>query len=159
MKNLHFIMGIKLKARIRSLAEKESLSSNAVIRKLLLEGIQRFEWKYWLGGDRKSRWKPIKDKICRKNARIPESLYNRLKRLHMDCNVYSMGQIVRKILEVVLIIIEKEGFGYFVDFLEEGCKKYGKKKVWLGKVMHMHYNEASKTIFSTQTKPISVEFH
>jgi hypothetical protein len=52
----------------------------------------------------------LDEKRCHVHCYLPEHFYRKLKQIHNDLDVYSIAQILRKILEVFL----------------KGCSKYGK---------------------------------
>lgn len=82
-------------------------------------------------------------------------------KLQTDCNFYSKGQIARKILGVVLIIVERRGLVFAREFFDRGIKKYSKNSYCIGggyKQRHMSSQVVAKTVFTKNFEPIEVQF-
>lgn len=161
MKYFHTLFGKELSARVKEYAVKQKCSFSCLVNMLIGIGLSRFEMNYWRRGDLKSKWKKIGGSPGRHIVIIEERFYRRLKKIHIDCNVYSMSQVLRRVVSVVLFIVERHGMGYAVGFFRKGYAKYKKKRYNIDSdncSEHMHKKIAIQTEFSAESIPLAIEF-
>lgn len=161
MNDFHMVFEQDVIKRIEKAAKSAGCSFSAMGRYLLTIGLNRMERTYWTEGSKKSRWKKAGKTVKRKHVFIPLEIYKQLKKIHLECNVYSMAQIFRRIVDVVLDIVDKKGFEFAVEFFKKNKKKSGMSTFFIGKAVtgkHMHIEKTMKTTFTLDYNPIMVEF-
>lgn len=161
MKELHLLLSDGVSAKLKRLSAEYDCSVSSLVNLLLCLGLDRFEKKYYSRGDKQSRWKRVGGIAVRKHVFVTEKTYRRLKGLHVICNVYSMGQVVRRVVGLVLFLVERWGFEGTLEFFQAGNKKHRKKYYEIGESSmnrHMHIKNAVITAFSAAMIPIAVEY-
>lgn len=161
MKDLHLLFGDGVSAKVQKLSKKYDYSISGFLNLVLCLGLARFEKKYYTKGDKRSQWKRVGGAAVRRHVFVNVKTYRRLKGLHVVCNVYSMGQIVRRVVGLVLFLIERWGFERTVAFFREGNRKHREKCYNIGEGSgknHMHIKEAVRVAFSAEMVPIAVEY-
>lgn len=162
MIDFHFVVGKSFFERLKVSASAHHMTMSGFCRRLLEMGLARFEQKFWARGNRRSKWRALGDKQKRVHVFVDDMLYFRLMKLHMDCNFYSMAQVVRKVLAVVLSLVQRFGFAGAAKFLKDGFEKNKKNRYTIGcksDVRQLHWIAKLKTEFSKKYEPIFVEFY
>lgn len=161
MNDFHFLIDAPLADKLNNVAREHDMSFSCLVNLLLDIGLSRFEKRYFCTGDMKSKWKRVGETVVRKHVFVDRSTYRRLKHVHVVCNVYSMGQILRRIAGVVLFLVVRWGWVKALRFFEKGNKKYQKPRYKIGEKRepkHMHTKIGCISKFSEELIPISVEF-
>lgn len=161
MNEFHMVLGEKLHNRIAAVAQNQGWTFSGLCRQLLSMGISRFEQKFYRRGNRNSKWKKLGGVRMRHVIFIDDETYNRLMRLHNDCNFYSLGQIIRKIIGAVLAVVDLKGFGFARWLLDTGFIAEKADRYFIGSgvlTKHMHSQKRIKTIYSQKSVPIAVEY-
>lgn len=161
MVDLHMLFGEAVSERIEKLARQSGSSFSRCVDSLLCLGLDRYEQKYYQRGNRQSGWKRVGGTPARKHVFISKRSYHRLKCLHVLCNVYSMGQIVRRVVSLVLFLVERWGLDCTVLFFRKGYLKNAKRRYVIGaktNQLHMHMAKPLIAKFSAQMVPISMEY-
>lgn len=128
---LHFKLNEKNRLKLVKIAKqyKKSLSATMV---MIVEHLMPFIEKNHISfQDKKSRYKLITnnhEKRYSMLAYLPEEYYIKLKHMHHDLNVFSIAQIMRKIIEYFLKSIEKYGCERLKDMIKKIINKWEEKK-------------------------------
>jgi hypothetical protein len=129
--DLHFIMTDKLYFQLSNMAHEMNKSLSSTIF-MMIENFMPFIEKNNISfQDKESCYQlvgiPGEERVD-VHAYIPEEYYRRLKQLHHDLNVYSLGQIIRKIIEYFLKACVKYGADGLLKKLRGIMEKWNKKK-------------------------------
>jgi hypothetical protein len=128
----HFILNQELYFKLLKLSKRlnKDLSSTIVVA---FENLKPFIEKNHLTSNEKgSKFKTladIKEKRYHIHCYLPEYLYRRLKQIYYDLNLYSMAQILRKIIESFLMGCLKYGERDFFRKLDKINKDWENKKI------------------------------
>jgi hypothetical protein len=110
----------------------KSISKTVVeIIKSLLPELEKYQTEFQ---NRDSRYKKIagdREKRLHIHAYMPESLYRQLKQIHDCLNFFSMGQILREIIEIYLKEFVDNGIVNTVNKFVRSMKEWERKKLYL----------------------------
>jgi hypothetical protein len=127
----HFVLNQKLYFKLlkKSKCLNKDLSKTIVVA---FEKLNTFiEKNHFISKEKGCKYKHLADKeekLCHIHCYLPEHFYRKLKHIYNDLNVYSMAQILRKIIEFFLMGCSKYGDRCFLERLDEINKNWEMKK-------------------------------
>lgn len=161
MQKFHMIIDEKLCHRINEVASDAGNTLCGRMRTLIRRTFKTIESELLKEGDQGSQWRRVGEKIGEVHLNLPEKAYRQLKKIHVDCNFYSMAQIVRWALSYALDLIESVGyFNAMIEF-EKSLEKVGGGMKWIGDKQGknlLDYKMMLKTCFDNNYIPLAVEF-
>ena len=112
--DFHFIMDQVMLDKLRTLAIlRDSPGLSGMIVRILQMLYPRLEKEHFSGRQRESQYQFVnvnKDlQRCNIHVYLPRSLYRRLKLMHQDLDFYSIGQLIRWMLNLFLEMVNKYG--------------------------------------------------
>ena len=128
---LHFKLDKEQHSALSKIAEdnKSSLSKTIVsVIEKLMPFIEKNQISFQ---DKESRYQVINNKKEKRRsvlAYLPEEYYRKLKHLHHDLNVYSIAQIMRKLIGYYIKAYCKYGLDKMNLFVEKLLEKWNEKK-------------------------------
>lgn len=145
--------------RIRKVTGIGVKGVSARIRCLLQLGLGYHERYILKMGSRNRQYREVGEGK-RINVLLDEELYLLVKKLHLDCNYYSMAQIVREVLNHLLCLTETQGFLGMVEEIEaltSLVKKEDSVSIG-GKSMYIHTFSRVITTYTDKYTPVSTQY-
>ncbi|MBN1697399.1 MAG: hypothetical protein JW881_07785 [Spirochaetales bacterium] len=128
----HFIITDIMREKLRNLksfGSRRTLSGVIVGIMSLVDPliIREHQW----GRQRMSRYQPVSNHPDERREHVhvyfPEDVYRKIKLLHADLNCYSIAQLLRWLLELFLVMVEKYGKKVIEEF-EKRFKQWSNEK-------------------------------
>lgn len=162
MQKFHMLVDEQLYQRINTVGEDAGNTFSGRMTTLLRLAFKGIETELLKEGDHGSHWRRIGVKIGEIHLNLPDKTYRQLKKIHVDCNFYSMAQIARRVLKYALDLIEEVGFFNAVlefenkrfDNFETRLERIGEDK----KKIQLDYKMMLRTFFDRNYIPQAVEF-
>ena len=133
-KNIH-ILHFKLDKESREKIEKLSKMNNKSISKTIVSFVEQLmpfiEKNHISFQDKKSRYQVINNKKEKRysiHVYMTEEYYRKLKHIHHDLNIFSIAQIMRKLIEYYFKACGKYGVHNLLSGLENIKEKWNEKK-------------------------------
>ena len=165
---LHFKLDKEQHSALLKIAEDNKTSLSKTIVSIIGKFMPFIEKNQISFQDRESRYQVINNKKEKRRsilAYLPQEYYRKLKHLHHDLNVYSIAQIMRKLIRYFINANEKYGFKNLSMYIERIDRKWKEKKKILKdmgtmiQLFNKNHLPASLTVsYDLYSRPISYKF-
>jgi hypothetical protein len=118
----HFKLNEESKKKLKKISEDMGVSLSATIVVLFEKFLPFVEKNHFNSKEKDSKYKIIanpKEKRFSVHSYIPENLYRKMKHLHHDLNIFSMAQVVRKMIDLFIFGYLKYGLNKFIEVLNK----------------------------------------
>jgi hypothetical protein len=129
--NLHFILNENSYLKLKKMSLKFDESISGTIVEILKKMTPYLEKKQLTFQNKRSQYQYVGDleeKRRQMHVYLPEDLYRKLKEMHQDMNFFSIGQIMREIIDYFLKESYKTGFDNFIARIQLLILSWGWKK-------------------------------
>jgi hypothetical protein len=131
MHDFHFKLNEESILKLSELSEEMGLSLSKTIVALFEKFLPFVEKNHLKAKEKESKYRIIaktKEKRFSVHCYMPENLYKKMKQLHHDLNVFSLAQIIRKMIEYFILGCFKYGIKRFFVSLERVKNIWNNKK-------------------------------
>lgn len=142
MHDFHFIIDQEDYLKLKEMRRKYKISVSEISRRILNKMTPFLEKIHLFKTEELSKQKRIKNPVNR-HIYLEESAYRKIKQIHDNNNIYSMGIIIRNIIKIFLKYHEKYGFDKLIIILDRYRTMLYSRIIRLGaiyKKIHMSQN-------------------
>lgn len=159
MLKFHMLIEIKMIKRLTLAGSTRGFKLSKTIRLLLDMVLPVFERSLIEGFNEQDA---SDNDYHEKHIRIDKEVYRRLKKLHADCDTFSMALIVRGMLFEALRVVDEMGWDAAAGSFARVGEDLGKKKLVFfrskQKKTHMDTNNTIKTVYTKNYIPIYTQY-